>query len=102
MRTKRAHLSEDAIAEFKEQRLMVAQKAIGLLDELLDLLKDAKDTIVSSAKVDRSTLKDITLMTSKLVDVIKLVGREDLSDLEPTIEHILEEARREFADVQGN
>lgn len=102
MGTRRAHLSEETIAAFKEQRLMVAQKALGLLDELLDLLKGAKDAIMSSAKIDRSTLKDITLVTSKLVEVIKLVGREDLSDLEPTIEHILEEARREFADVQDH
>lgn len=99
MKTKRAHLSEEMVSEFKEQRIAVAQKSIGLLDELLDVLKAAKDALQISEPLDRATIKDIGFMTSRLVEIIKLVGREDLSDLEPTIENILEEARREFADV---
>lgn len=91
--------SKNEISEFTERRVQLATKAIGLLDELLDTLKVAKDTIVTTSALDRGAIRDLGMLTSKLVEVIKLVSREDLSDLEPTIESILEEARREFADA---
>lgn len=90
--------SSNRAQEFTERRVQLATRAIELLTEYLDLFEAAIETLSESKKFDHATIKDIGFLTSRLVEVIKLVSKEDLSDLEPSLESILEQARAEFAN----
>lgn len=84
--------------EFTERKVQLANRAIELLTEFLNFFETTLEHIMESKKFDHATIKNVSLLTARLIDVIKLVSKEDLSDLEPTLESILEQARAEFAD----